>query len=353
MAIGPKAEAALAALQSGNIIDDVTTEVADIQVESEPEQVDTTEDTIQDGVQESTNVADVLEGDETSEPQTESDVEEIVVNGKKLKLDYSDRDTIKKYAKQAGGFRKMQVERDSLKVENQITKAELAELKRFETTIESAYADDGFEGLARVVAGSQEEYQKWLSGEVDKEIAKRGASPQELEQIEMREQLQRERREREKLQREREQEREERTKFQETQEIAKLQSNMNASFDKWRFSGKLGDSELEDSIDSMVWEKAKAVIAQIPDDQQLTKRDYDNAFRQAANSFRKFAKKEGSTVAKGQIENSKKLAATKAVALASKGPAVSNTNEEVRNRIKSGDIKGSFAAFMSGITKTK
>ncbi len=349
---GPKTEAALAALQTGGDISNIEVDAVvetEVEVSDEAEQVTDPapepegEEAIQSESQDEVTSEDVSETEEDGEPGS---VEEIVVNGKRVKLDYANREQIKKYAKQAGGFRKMQAERDDLINWRKEIEPELKELKQFEQTIEGAYSDDGIAGLARLLAGSETAYNEWLDAEVQKELKKQNATPAELERIELQEQLEKERKEREKLRRQAEKEREEREQFKEQKELTQLQTKMDRGFNKWRFAGKLGDAELEESIDSMVWEKAKAEIAEIPDEVELTAALVDKAFRKAANSFRKFSKQEGRKVASKSIENSKKVAATKAVAMASKGVSQSQDSDEVRNRIKSGDIRGSFYSFL-------
>lgn len=355
---GPKTEAALAALQSGDSIDAIeasepqveeTSDEVVEQVDSEPELVESSDEAIQDESQEGDLSEDASEGDDDTVENP--DVEEIIVNGRKVELDYSNREQIKKYAKQAGGFRKMQAERDDALKWKKEVEPELSELKKFESTIEGAYEDAGIEGIARLLAGSETAYQEWKDREVQKELAKMNATPAELEKIELQEQLEREKRERERLKKQREKELAEREADREKRELSDLQSKLDKGFNKWNFAGKLGDADMEESINSMIWEKAKAEIAEIPDDQELTYQMVDKAFRTAANSFRKFSKTQGRKVASESIQNSKKQAASKAALLASKGVGTAQTNDVVRDGIRKGDIRGSFYNFLDTLKK--
>lgn len=351
---GPKVEAALAALQSGEQIpadiaesvgepEQIESNVEEVQAEVEPEVEATEDEAISPNSQEVSQ--DVDASDEVEETEV-GDTEEIVVNGKTFTIDYSDKDKLRTYAKQAGGFRKMQAERDELAKWKKSVESDYSELKNFEDTIETAYADGHIRGVAELLAGSQQAYKDWLNQEVEKEIAKRDASPAELERIELQERLDSERREREKLVKQQQREQEKRQAESERLETEKLQNQLDRGFNKWNFAGKLGDQELEQSINEMVWEKAKAEIGELPDDHKLTQADVDKAFRKAANSFRKFSKSEGRKVASQTMENTKKQAASKAAMLASKGVGVSQVNDDVKSKIKTGDIRGSFYSFL-------
>jgi hypothetical protein len=338
-----RTEAALQALMSGTDID-----MAVEAVDTAPQSETTEEPSIQpeqDEVESQETPNPESDSDEASSPES-SESEEVVINGRRVKIDYSDKEQIKKYAKMAGGMRKFQAERDQLKTKLETIQPEYEELKNTWGSIESAFAKEGIEGVVRVIAGDEAAFQKWEEDRYNRRRAKEDASPAELERIELEEKLAFERKQRERIENETKAEREKREAEGERQEVQKYQNLMTPAFNKWRFTGKLGDSKLEADIDSMVWEKARVALGELDESIDLTPRVVEREFKRAANSFRRFVDTETKKKVSSAIQSKKKAAQESAQMVASNGFNAPSNEQQARELLKGGDMKSALFKFL-------
>lgn len=359
MTISKTAMGAFEALKNGADIETVTNQLQDergnqevveqeelVEEAVEPQESTELEDAIQSDSQDVIEEEDVLEEQEDAELPESSDVEEIKVNGRKVSIDYNDREKTKKAYRMAGLARKKQVEADQFKNELAELKPKYEESVQFERTIEDAFATGGIEGLVSLVAGGEEEFKKWEDARYERRRAKEEASPVELERMEAQERAERTAKELQRLKDERERESEERAKRSEETSQRELQNLMNPSFNKWRFSGKLGDSALEADVDQMVWTKATSALSQIPEDTVLTQKIVDREFRKAANALRKLTEREANAKVSNTMKSKRKEAARKVAVAAARGPESQSKDTEMREQIKQGNLRGALNAFL-------
>jgi hypothetical protein len=289
-----------------------------------------------------------------SQAKPAGDIEEIIITDdsgkKKLKVDWSDREKLKKYVQQAAGMRKFQAERDQLTTKLKTIEPEYQDLKKSWSAVEEAFSKGGIKGLVNLLAGDAQGYEKHIQSEVARIKAREAASPSELERMDLEEKLTLERRERELLQKKVE---EDLRRSQEEREVASLkslESQVHPAFDKYRFAGKLGDEVVEARLDQAVWDQALKRLEQYPDDVELTSTLIDREFREVANSFRKIINKQAEQKA-NKVVTSKKIAAQENAAAAAMNSMMANTaqsTEKFKQDIRKGDLTSALRDMMTG-----
>lgn len=355
-------QAALQALEAGE-----TAEQAvygkDYEAPVEPESAPVEEVEMDEALEASPEVSESTveeeEGESNSQEVTveepSSDVEEIFVTDhtgrKKVRVDYSDREKIKKYVAMAAGGKKWKVEKDQLSNELKEIKPKYQEMQQMWNELNELFEDGGPQALINRIAGEDGAWDEIIAKEVEKVRALEDASPAELERIKLQEELEKERKlrertlkQQEKLQQERELEREATTQKE-------LESQINPTFDKYRFAGQLGDPEAEERLDAAIWSTALSNLQSLPEDVELTKSVIDREFRSVANSFRKVLKTQATNETKKVISKKKQDASTKVAAAAMKGMRSNVDRDQHIENIKKGNVQGALAALLGGSFK--
>ncbi len=202
-----------------------------------------------------------------------------------------------------------------------------------------------------MLAREQGGYGDFIKTEYERMRTKEGASPSELERIELQERLDAESREREKLMRQM-QEREERTNKQaEEADRQQLRASINPAFEKYRFDGKLGDPSAEASLDEAIWLKGIAELKKLPDDVELTDAVADKVFRDISARYRKMFKTQATKKVKQAVTNQKKAAGEQAAVKAMKGIKSNASRDEFRDNMKSGNWGDALASVLTGKVK--
>lgn len=296
------------------------------------------------------------------EAPKEDQVEYLEVTGEngktKVKVDWSDRESIKRAISLSVGARKWQAERDQLKAKYEGLSKEAGEYKESWSQVEQAFKRDGVAGLVDLFEGRQGAYDEWRQREVDKELMRRDASPAELERLEMMERI-------EKLQRESsrtKQEAEAREAAAKAAEEAavreRLEASINPAFDKVRFAGTLGDEALETRLDKGIWSDAMDQLAEIEEQygpQAVTPALAARIFKESAESVRKAislqSKKEAAkaTEQRRTEAQTKVQAATTSAARATQGRQAELT--QFKQNLDNGNWADAFKAALTGRVK--
>lgn len=283
-----------------------------------------------------------------------ADIEEIIITDdsgkKKLKVDWSDRERLKKYVQQAAGMRKFQAERDQLTTKLKTMEPEYQDLKKSWGAIEEAFSREGIRGLVNLLANDPQGYDRHLQAEVNRIRAREAATPSELERMDLEEKLTLERREREMLQKKVEADLKRSQEEREVASLKSLEAQVHPVFDKYRFAGKLGDEVVEARLDQAVWDQALKRLEEYPDDVQLSSTIIDREFRDVANSFRKIINKQAEVKAK-QVVTSKKIAAQENAAVAAMNGMMANnaqSAEKFKGDIRKGDLTSALRDLMTG-----
>ena len=354
---GAATQAALEALQTGGDIDSaVATANGDT-----PEPVAEPEDSVEEDSTISTELSEGSDNSvdvevETSENESQSEsieskpsedsIVEVKAGGKKLKVDFNDREKLTKYVKLAMGARQWQAERDQSKQELAKLKEQMNDLKDFESTIETAWANDGIEGLIKTVSGDEDSFSKYMDAYYEKRRAKEDATPDQLERLELQEALEKREQMLNRMKQEQESNSKKAAEQAERAEIAKLQNLLTPAFNKYRFSGKLGDAEAENNIDSAIYARAKQALAEIPDEVELTAKIVDREFRKVANSFRKYVQSETKKKVTKAIKNKQAEAAKKVALATGSTPAEASNETKAKELLKQGKGREALMAFL-------
>lgn len=283
-----------------------------------------------------------------------ADIEEIIITDdsgkKKLKVDWSDRERLKKYVQEAAGMRKFQHERDQLTSKLKTIEPEYVDLKKSWSAVEEAFTKQGIKGLVNLLAGDQNGYEKHIQAEVARVKAREQASPSELERMDLQETLIAERREREQLQKRVEEDLKRSESAREEASLRSLESKVHPSFDRYRFAGKLGDEVIEARLDQAIWDQALKRLEEYPEHIELTSNVIEKEFRDISSSFRKIITKQAEAKAQ-KVVTSKKIAAQENAATAAMSSMMGNTaqsSEKFKTDIRKGDLTSALRDLMTG-----
>jgi hypothetical protein len=252
------------------------------------------------------------------------------------------------------GMRKFQVERDRLKAELDQLKSsslkEYEELKSHWSNLEKAYATDGFQGVMNLIAGDEKAFDGFIQKEYERRKMREEASPQQRERMDLEERLAKLERDRQ-LAEKRASDLENNVKVERQQiEVKQAQSVVTPVFEKYRFSGKLGDETAEYYYDKAIWNEAMEAINQLPKE-EVTQEEIEAEFKKVANAYRSVIKSQVDNKTKKVIETKKQAAQQNAAIKAMSGMATSGSVESFKKDIHSGNLQGAFRQLLSGKIK--
>lgn len=364
-------DAALSALQGGQDVSAAvygepsegageTIDAADI---SGTESIGDLMDKVESGTEESTegtetpSALDAVTDDSEEAAASSSDIEDVIVSDdsgrKKVKVDWNDREKLKKYVQMAAGMRKFQAERDRLNKELSDIQPKYQDLANSWQAIEDAFSSNGIKGLINLLGGDNEAYDRHIQAEFNRLKSRESASPSELERMDLEERLSSERRERERLAKQVEDNLKKAQEKEETASMKALESIVHPAFDKHRFAGKLGDDVVEARLDQAVWDQALKRLEDYPDDISLTPGIVEKEFRDVANSFRKIINKQAEQKAQKVVTNKKVAAQEAAAAKAMSGykPKTTQAAEKFKSDIRGGNLVSALSDLMTGKIK--
>lgn len=309
--------------------------------------------------QESTN-DDLLPGSEdapadpqnakgTGQSPTKSDVsaKEVITvtdeTGKrrKVEVDYSDRQAIKKAVEMMHGARKWQAERDQARQEVAKERTEKAELKANWNAMETAFQRGGVEGLIDLLEGKHGAYKAWEQKAIQRAKFLEQASPEEVQALEAREQATKSTRELERIRKENEEFRKQMTQTKEEADLSALSSRVTPVFDKYRFADKLGDSNDEHMFDEMLWNSAlKRLEPYEEKGLEISPELVEREFRNVALAIRKRIGLQAEKKASKVIEQKKQEATENVQAKVMSGYKTGGAAKEARDLIESRNLTG-------------
>lgn len=286
---------------------------------------------------------------------TAEGIEEMFVKGangrrEKLKIDYNDREAIRDAYVKAAGMRKFQAERDEFKKKSETVEKEHKQLKADFGKLEAVWEKDGVKGLVTMLAG-----EKGLKELVDAEMSHRdymsNLSPDEKYKLEIGNYQKLLEKQKTDTEAKYKQLLEETTKKNEEATLRSMESKLHPTFDRYRFSGKLGDAAVEHRLDKALWEQTIEKLGEYPETVELTQAMIDKEFRAAASDFKKMINVQADQKVKTTIENKKADAASRVQTVAKKG--ISNTTDKQKfvNDLKAGNVRDAMSSLFSGKVK--
>jgi hypothetical protein len=297
---------------------------------------ETDEDTVEDGEgsePEESDSEDDSEEAEEDESAADDDIEIVATkDGKKVKIDYSDRDRIKKAHLLARQGRIWQSERDNALKEIETLREHSSSNDEVLNALEEA--KDDIPELFRLITGG-EDWDAMIEEEIRQREEIAQLTPEQLN-VYNKHKLN-ERRDRELARREAEWEK----KLQEAEDTRTKADQdtqralINGAFNEYRFHGQLSDKNKEHKLDQMVWNN---VVRQI-DGKDLSE-----------SEVREFIKREFDVLRSSIIDNTKKKAVStkrKKVAKATKKAAAAATKVSHESSFDDLVNNGDVAAILS------
>lgn len=306
-----------------------------------------------------TETPHVYESDESEEPETESsdelplntsNIEEIVSGGRKMKIDWNDKESIKRQIQMAGGVSKLKSQHDAMLGQKKELEAKHSELSEIMNVLESTFQKQGAKGVINLLAGKDDAWDNQLKQEMARAKAYENATPDQRNYLELQEALEAERKEKASILADVKSQTERAKLDREAADRSSAEAAVHPVFEKYRFAGKLGDTAVEQQLDDAIWSKAVRNIQEVPE-HELTQARIDKEFRSVAATFQKMFKDQGSKNAEKVLAKKKENATAAVGAAAVKGMAGVTGKGTVRERIASGDLKSALADVLMGRVK--
>ena len=302
------------------------------------------EDAPEDSEEQSDAEASPSEAKSDEKPET-SEKEVITITDdkgkRKVEVDFSNRDKLKKYVQMAHGARKWQAERDQARGQIEEVQSRLGELESNWEVMNKVYGEKGVEGLVDLLEGKQGAYKEQLRREMDKARFLENASPEELESYQQREASEKQARELERMKQEYEEFRQQMTQKEEQAELASLESRVHPAFDKYRFADKLGNADDEHMFDEMLWNSTlKRLEPYEEKGMTISPELVEKEFKTVASAIRRRIGMQAEKKASKVIEQKKTEATENVQAKVRSGYKRGGVAEEARSLINDGNLTG-------------
>jgi hypothetical protein len=303
--------------------------------------------------------------DQVEASEKQPDVEELVITDedgkrKKLKVDWNDREKLKKVIQRfpglEKGMRKFQAERDQAQAKLKDVEPKLQRLGELEESwkaVEEAYRTAGVKGLVNLLENRQDAYDQWESSVVEKRKTLEKASPEELKAFKLEEELQKERRERERFQKQIEEDRKRADEAREEAGYKAFESRVTPAFEKYRMAGKLGDPVAEHQLDKAIWTEVLDRLEQYREaakisDDQIPSDVIEKEFRTISATFQKIVQKTADQAVKTTIAKKKEAAQENAATKAMTGVRSNDAKDAFKKDIRSGNLVGALRSMFEG-----
>jgi len=281
----------------------------------------------------STEEPDESSDDEEEEP-TEDAIEYVETSdGKKVKIDYNDRDRVKRAHLLARQGRVWQAERDDLQRKLESIEPEYNEMKSVWATLEEV--QDDIPELYRLITGGGD-WEERIEQEIQQRDEIAQLTPAQLEVYNKHRIA--EKREAELKKREEAWQRkvEEAEQAKQQAEADKQRSMINSVFNEHRFAGTLGDKAREHRLDKMVFNTIKSEL----NGKEVSQAEINELIKREFDLIRSSMSETTKQVKTKNHKNKVAQATKKAAENVNKS---SNDLESLREQLSSGNIDGLFA----------
>lgn len=259
-------------------------------------------------------------------------------NGKrKVEIDYSNRESIKKAFQLQHGARKWQAERDKALESKKSVESELGQVKSDWAKLDEAF-QRGPEHLFDLLQGPGA-FDKLVQKRQERAEFMKHARPEQIQALEAQERAETQAKELDKIRKENEDFKRQVMSEKDKAEEAALESRVHPVFDKYRFAEKLGNTQDEHLFDSMLWNTALQRLEPyeekgIPITQELV----DKEFRTVANALRSRINSQAEKKATKVVEQKKREATENVQAKVVSGYKTGGSAQEARDLLKKGDL---------------
>ena len=256
---------------------------------------------------------------------------------RKVEIDYSNKESIKKAFLMQNGARKWQAERDKALESKKTLDSELSTLKQDFAALDDAFKKGHSHLVDRLYGPGA--WEKAVAKEVERREFLKTASPEEVRAFEAEEKAQRQAKDFEALRKENEEFKKQMNETKDQAEERALESKIHPSFEKYRFADKLGNTSHEHRLDKMLWLEAMESLEQHEEKGvTLTPELIDKEFRAAAKSVRDIIGNQAEKKATKVVENKKREATENVQAKVMSGYKTGGHAQEARDLMNKGDL---------------
>lgn len=228
---------------------------------------------------------------------------------RKIEIDYTNRDSIKKAFEMSHGARKWQAERDQARTQMTELQKQYSEVRQTMDALEKAFQDNGELGVIDLIAGRQGASDEFLKRAIARANFLETAKPHEVEALQQKERLEKLERDLQRRELAEKQALEKASQEKEAAELSVLQGSANSVFEKYRFDGQLGDAADEQLFDEMLWNSTMNRLKPYEDQGvELSRELIDKEFRTVATQLRKRINVQAEKKAAAVVEQKKKEA---------------------------------------------
>ncbi len=316
----------------------------------ETEEVTSEESTEDSDDADDSSTLDILDEADGKEPpakeQGAEDVEFIRADGKRIKIDYNNRERTKRAYAAEVGMRKFQRERDEARKAAEPLQKKADDFDKLNVLFE----EEGVEGVVKQLTGG-----KTLDDIVQERIdllVLEQEKPAEAAKLRHEQELARERSARERIERQMESITEQTTRDREAADQVRLESMIKPVFNQYSFAGKLnGDSDAEHAMDEALWNQAFSKLESYPDDVELTPAMIRKEFRAVATTFGKVIRRQVDTRTQAASASQRKNAKESLQQAVAEGTTASDSRKEFAKKFKSGDKLGALKDILKNKVK--
>jgi hypothetical protein len=269
----------------------------------------------------------------------------------KIKIDWNDKEKIKKQISMAYGARKWQAEKDQA-----VKRAEAAEKKSAEqgelwSELERAWQGgktdaEKYAGVIDFISGKSGSANEFFEKYYQTRKARESASPEQLRQIEQEELRARKDAEASLKDQELTKLRDEQAKFIEEVRSKEANALVQPVFDKFSFEGKLGNSEEEGLLNETMWNQTVSRMERdYPENHVFTREELIKEFKLTHTKLNNLIKGRVEKEVTKVIDKKKTEAKSKVQSMAKAGYTNSAKSDEMKELVKKGDFYNLFNQY--------
>lgn len=260
---------------------------------------------------------------------------------RKIEVDFSNKEQLKKHVQMAYGARKWQAERDQAILSKKEVEAKLAEQRSNWDLMNDVYSKQGVAGLVDLLEGRRGAHADYEKRILDRARFMEKASPEEIEALNAREELDRMRREHELTRKSNEEFKKQISQEREQAELRSMESRINPVFEKYRFADKLGDPNDEHMFDEMLWNSTlKRLEPYEEKGLDITPELVEREFRSVAGAIRKRIGLQAEKKAAKAVEQKKQEATENVQVKVKSGYKTGGAASEAKQMLNSNNIGG-------------
>lgn len=260
---------------------------------------------------------------------------------RRVEIDYSNKEQIKRVYAQAAGMRKFQAERDKEISTRREVESKLQQREQDWQTLDQAF-QQGKQALVDRLYGKGA-FEQLVEEEMQKREFLRTASPEQKRALEDRERLEMNSKELEKIRKENN---EFKLKVEEERnqaELRSVESQVNPVFEKYRFAARLGDAQDEHMFDTMLWNTSLERLKEYEEaGTPVTKELIEREFKTVASTIRKRISVQAEKRVTKVVEQKKQEATENVQARVKSGYSKSSEAQDLKKLLDSGDTGSIF-----------